>query len=286
MCKTLLLDQLLPADSVALGRLVLSIRYPDQDYYESETLLSLEDRATISCQRVENFMHAASSARTSGFHAFLSSLLTGARNTHDDTKIDISAAVCVTRQLQNSAKVFQLLFDTESGVKAWLERAVRRREDVFLVTGIKTVTNATVSIEKSKGSDSQASVQIPTTLAASAAAGVPIFGDALDIGTGVGASRNAAERTSFVAPGEQVFAIQYRRIRFARFKEINSENARLEEGVRWKMLLGTRGTGQSSEGSFVEAVTEDVDQGSLEKEGTYQSVALSDELFLYPADLS
>ncbi|KAH7010940.1 hypothetical protein B0J12DRAFT_706060 [Macrophomina phaseolina] len=286
MSQTLLLDQLLPADSVTLGRLVLSVRYPEQDFYEANDAPVTCGETAISTQRAERFTHAASTTKGGGAHAFLTSLLSGARNAHDSTHVELSAALCVTRQLADSAAFFRRLVE-RGDAQAWLERAAGRRQPVFLVTGIKTVTDATVSAEQATRADARADLQLPGTLAAAAATaggGLPLLaGDALDLKAGASVSRSAEERTAFAAPGERVFAVQYRRIRFRWFHDLQLEQARLEEGVRWKVFLGMR-RGEA-EGGVVEASTTTVCEDQLTAEGPFQQFVLDNEQFLYPGEL-
>ncbi|KAK7532166.1 uncharacterized protein J3D65DRAFT_670793 [Phyllosticta citribraziliensis] len=275
---TILLSHLLPAEAVELGRLVIHLEYPEQEFFQSEDA-SLSP-AGILTQRLDNFQQTLEQSTHSGVESYLSNLLSGARNKQRASRINLSSAACITRQLQNSSQYLERLCATRLG-QFWLERAIRTSQDVFLVTGIKTVFDASVENEASHSSGLEAKVQAPLTMAATAT-GVPVPIDGmLDIGARANRSKMQSNSTSFTAPGEQIFAVQYRKLRFARFSTRKVENARLEGGNRWKMYLGGRG---DEDEDSEEIVSVEVDAGLEDgfDSTLYESGTFGGESFIYP----
>ncbi|KAK8200564.1 uncharacterized protein BKA78DRAFT_25865 [Phyllosticta capitalensis] len=243
----LLLNVLLPITEIQLGRLVINTHWPNQDFFQADEGLALDD---VQTQRLENFSYSVESKDSSKFNGMLSSLLSGARDSGDGSSISLSSSVCITRQLQNSGQLFERICASRK-TRAWLESAIRRRKSVYLVTAFKTVADAEISKGKSRTSSLEGQVKLPATLAATAN-GIPLPDGILDVGAGASTTKERSEQSSFLAKGEQVFAVQYRKVRISWFKRRQVDDAYLEPGNRWKMYLGGRGD-DDEEDSIVEA---------------------------------
>lgn len=277
MCsKTLFLDHLLEVDAVGLGRLVQSVQYPEQNFHEPETPIQSDE---ISRNKFDDFSYTVDRTKGSGFHVFLSKLLTGARNRENGIHIDISSSLCITRQLQDSGLVFERACSNQRA-RNWLEGAFRRRRDVYMVTGIRTLLDANVGTEKSKNMEVSGGFAIPTAQVATAAGYAIPMGESLDVGISSSKSKGDTERTNFVAKGEYIFAIEYRKVRFAMFSKRQVDNAYLEIGVHWNMFIGTRG--QSEEDNMViQAQLEESMKNDL-TERAFNSLVLGGEEVFYP----
>ncbi|KAK7536633.1 hypothetical protein IWX49DRAFT_593626 [Phyllosticta citricarpa] len=139
--------------------------------------------------------------------------------------------------------------------------------------------DARMENEVSQSSGLEAKVQAPLTLAATAA-GLPVPIDGmLDVGAGANSSRTQSNNTRFTGPGEHIFAVQYRKLRFARFSSRKVEDTRLEGRNRWKMYLGARGDEDDSE----ETLSVGVDEGAEAGFGSsrYASGDFGGECFVY-----
>lgn len=234
--SSVLLDSLLPVEAVGLGRLVLNVRFPNQDYCEPDEPPVADGIVT---QRLENFDYSSEQGDASSIQLILSTLLSGTRGSENGSSIDLSSFICISRQLQNSGQFFEK-FCALGKTRAWLERAIRRRKNVFLVTGTKTVTDARIGTTERTGTSSEVNFQVPTSLL-TAAAGLPLPDGLLDVGAGGKRSADNSEKHSFLAPGEQVFAVQYRKVRVSWLSNRDVDHACLESGNRWKVYLGGRG---------------------------------------------
>lgn len=274
--KTLFLDHLLEVDAVGLGRLVLSVKYPEQDFHEPETPIPSSE---ITRKSFDDFSYTVDRTRGSDFHLFLSKLLTGARNRENGVRIDISSSLCVTRQLQNSGLVFERVCNDQSS-RNWLERAFRKRRDVFMVTGIRALLDACVGTEKSRNTEVGGGFAIPTAQIATAAGYTIPIGESLDVGINSNKSKGDTERTSFIARGEYIFAIEYRKVRFDMFSKREVDNAYLAAGVHWNMFIGARSQ-EAEDGAEIrvqldESMTDDANEPAL------NSVFFGGEEVLYP----
>ncbi|KAI1422756.1 hypothetical protein F5Y12DRAFT_600296 [Xylaria sp. FL1777] len=269
-----ILDYLLPAGAVSLGRLVLDVQFPDEDFFEAREEFAAKGVLT---QRVEDFSYSTSRASTSRLHVILSDLMSGGHGSANNSKIDLSSSLCVTRQLQNSGLFFQQLCE-DGETRYWLERALKRREDVFLVTGIKTVVDAQIGIAESKAKSSEAKVQVPTSLMANAA-GIPLPSGILDAGADVYRCVDISEQARFVAPGEQIFAVQYRKLQVSWFATRNVDSASLKRKNRWKVYLGGRGEDDETEKVVDIQVGDYIEDDDLEDDS--EVVDVNGEIYLH-----
>ncbi|KAK4085605.1 uncharacterized protein Triagg1_595 [Trichoderma aggressivum f. europaeum] len=237
---SVLLETLLPVNAVRLGRLVLDVRNPEQDFFEPDESTT----KVVIAQQLDNFSYSSKQGASSGLHLILSTLISGQRSSENCSKIDLSSSICITRRLENSGQFFGQLCE-DSKTRYWLERALRKRQDVYLVTGTRTVADAKIGITESKSRSSEGKAQVPASLAAGAV-GIPFPDGVLDIGTEIKRSVDGSDQTDFVAPGEQIFAVQYRKVRVSWFSNKDVDRASLESGNRWKVYLGARGEGDEA----------------------------------------
>lgn len=274
---TLILSQLLPLNTVGLGHLTLYPQDPAQDSYRPEAGSFSDD--DVITQRLENFSHILDRTTGSRLHAYLSSAIHSTFSKNNVSGIDISSALYVTRQLRNSEDVFQKIC-TLPTARRWLERALRRRQKVYLVVGIKTLTDARIQQGKSRALEAEASVEIPTALAAAAGGVVLPLGDLLDVGAGLSRQKQDDEKISFVAPGEQIFAVQYRKIEFARFSGRDIDKASLELGNSWKVYVEARGSEEAFEEVVNARVCEYTPETDMDRV-SFESFHLEDEEIYY-----
>jgi len=75
--------------------------------------------------------------------------------------------------MQSSSRYFDKLCQHSRLAQRCLNRVIRRRQDIYLVTGLKTVTDAYVGKEQGKGRSTQGHTTAPVTIAATAAADLP-----------------------------------------------------------------------------------------------------------------
>lgn len=117
-------------------------------------------------------------------------------------------------------------------MRAWLEEECKRpKSTVYLVCGFKALTDARVEPARHHETDISVSVAVPAAVIAGAAAvPAPIPLDSgLDVGGSPLLTSASSEKVGYTAAGEQVFAVQYRKIRFSRFSTKKADKAYLEK---------------------------------------------------------
>lgn len=102
-----------------------------------------------------------------------------------------------------------------------------------MIIGYQLVRDAQVQGQHVHSKGSSFTVQAPGTAAVAAATGIPLLGDALDPGASGDSVKRQASQQSFTLPGEQVVAIQYRRIRFRFFFSRHVERKHLDFRTTW-----------------------------------------------------
>ncbi|KAK8203085.1 hypothetical protein IWZ01DRAFT_530834 [Phyllosticta capitalensis] len=134
-------------------------------------------------------------------------------------------------------------------------------------------------VEATQSFRSEGKVQAPLTMSATTS-GFPLPIE------GANRAQTRSISFSFRAPGEQIFAVQRRKLRFARFSSRKVEDARLESGNRWKMYLGGRG---GDHGDSEETVSVDVETGAdgdWSDSSLYDSEIIGGETFVFPKECS
>ncbi|KAL8375694.1 hypothetical protein RB595_007011 [Gaeumannomyces hyphopodioides] len=101
-----------------------------------------------------------------------------------------------------------------------------------------------------RGSGVDVSAELPVAAIAAAAACAPLpLPGSLTISVRVGAT--SAEILAYTAPGERVYFMLCRRVRFSWFSTRSSvDRAYPEKGIRWKSIIGSRGDGDEDGGGF------------------------------------
>ncbi|KAK6513474.1 hypothetical protein TWF281_005098 [Arthrobotrys megalospora] len=103
----------------------------------------------------------------------------------------------------------------------------------------------------------------------------------LDVGGGVSKVEEHEVRTSFLAPGEMIYAVQYRKVEFSWFLSRDIDKATLRNS-RWVLNIGVRSVEAVEEPDVVDAylVSEPADG-----EGPGKPESASDSLFVEALDI-
>jgi hypothetical protein len=104
--------------------------------------------------------------------------------------------------------------------------------------------NAHVVEGAAEASESSAQLEIPITSSVPTATGVMVpLGDIADRGVAATSLKKQGIQRRFVATGEQICAVQYRKIRFKWFSSRDLDAAVLDKENRWKMYRIIRAPG-------------------------------------------
>ncbi|KAF3931430.1 hypothetical protein ABW19_dt0202497 [Dactylella cylindrospora] len=278
---TLLLKNLLPLESTNLGNLVLYPDEPSESYYEPPS--ECVSKTDVLTQHIEQFTYILEQTKGSSIHAFFASLFDKAYSYQKTSRVDISACLCITRQLKNVEAIFREICE-EKGAKRWLEDAMRRRKPVFMVSGIKTLINAKIQKEKLKSSEIGGQVGFPTDIALASTGVVVPLPDIFDIGAGVSTNEESRGYSAFSAPGEQIFAVQYREIKLSKSLGKTESTVVANGAVSWKFYVEVKGTEDEVPDSHITAYLSEYQPDMVPDTSDYNKFPLEDEdLWLSPS---
>jgi hypothetical protein len=113
--------------------------------------------------------------------------------------------------LDNSDTWFETAVEI-SNTRRWIERQLARRKEMYIVVGFCTVTDTCIVQHTAKDSQAKGQIGIPTALTLAAAGVVALLGNLVD--PTVGSTRQYLDsiQVQFVAPGEQICSVQYRKV--------------------------------------------------------------------------
>jgi hypothetical protein len=225
-------SRLLALDAVRLGRLVLNVDSPEQDFHDSPALRLEPSDASV--KRQASLVDIRSGSGGAELNATLAYLL------HAHTKVDVSgeeqlkASTTITHQLKNSMDVFSTIC-ADIGTRKWFEKILGKGRKIYMIVGYQTISHGVLSYTKSIGASAGMSVDVPVT------------GTPLDPSVGGGISGNTRREVHVQALDEQVYAVQYRKVEFEWLRSRDLDKASLEKGTRWKVYWGTRDEDLSDE---------------------------------------
>lgn len=255
----------LPLESIKLGRFVLNLDEPHQDYLDPACDLTPE----VLKRPQLRYLDVQNTVKDAGFTAALTSLASASRSSQKAKVAAVTTEQSTIYQLGNSGRWFKAaLKDQET--RKWIEEVIGTGEDVYVVVGYQTMVDATVFGDMARSKNFQARLQLPVSEAASAAGAVTVIGDLADPALDIHGQRDDGTRRQFVAAGEQVYAVQYRKVRFRWFSSRDLDRAALKES-RWKVHGNLRGQEVGTNDVLEAAISEDEDSDREETVSPDQS---------------
>ncbi|PWI64612.1 hypothetical protein PCL_09506 [Purpureocillium lilacinum] len=226
---------LLPQSSVKLGRLTTNIEHPHQHHHDPPS--STPPSTFASTRSAYSGEHQA--AYGAGFRSTITSLLSARFS--KGTKLNVRMTTCQFRTyiLDNSDAWFDEITRLPA-TRVWIERAIDRGDDVYLIVGIHTVTDASVVHESAVGNGSGVQAGIPVGLSLTAAGVVAPLGDVVDPSVTFQRQGLDGARARFVASGEYVCAIDYRKLRHEWLSSKRIERVRLSNVRQWSSMERAR----------------------------------------------
>ncbi|KAJ5101294.1 hypothetical protein NUU61_003516 [Penicillium alfredii] len=257
-----------PLESVRLGRLVLNIKEPQQDYFDPPCQRS-ED---ASVQEHEGYGGVDNTGSNRDFVSLLTRLVAASHIKRMRTSTQVSTPRARTYQLRNSGVWFRRALEAEA-TRDWVEEAVDQGDEVYLIVGYHTFQDARFMEHAVEMSESFAQLNLPINAAmpgiggSGAGLGASIVGGDISDPAISGCQQSARSlQKHFVATGEQVVAIQYRRLRFRWYSSRNLDRAALEKN-RWHTRWNMRGEQDNAVDDVLEA---DLEDGPALKDLPYQ----------------
>jgi hypothetical protein len=127
--------------------------------------------------------------------------------------------------------------------RTWIENAVDSRKTVYLVVGFRILEDARIA--------RNVTWEVVQGARAEVSAGAAFGSTAVALNTaspGVGGTQDASyeQRRVFNAPGEHIFAVQYRKVKFRWLSSQTDSNPSLDK-TRWKASWDWRGSDDEDE---------------------------------------
>lgn len=224
MLPNVILPRFLPQDAVKLGRFTTSIDSPHQNYHDPAWT-----KPTLAVNSpLESYIGVHQRASSSGFASALTSLMSAGFSKRAKTKLHITADRVMTSILDNSDGWFEEATRLPA-TRSWIEQRIDQGNDIYMIVGFRSVTNARIIQESCLGTTAEGQVQLPAALSLAAAGVIVPLGDIID--PSVGGHRQVFDgaRSQFLVHGEQVCALQYRKIRHSWLSSKRVDKSRLSQ---------------------------------------------------------
>ena len=224
--------------SVSLGRLVIDAAHSGQDFWPVSPFTFGDD--DIEERVFHNLENALNTTKHAGLRAKLSILIHGVIESQRSSYHGFVAPQSKVYSLLQPTSHFRRLC-TDTATRDWIERTLKH-SPIFLVVGLVTVTQAKVRQTQHESTQVSTDATVPVTEIVTHGVGAvlpPGIGDALNFGGVISLDHQKVARASFIAPGERVIGVQYRKVKFQLFSSNKVETSFLENNPnRWVKLLG------------------------------------------------
>jgi hypothetical protein len=185
-----------------------------------------------------------------------------------NTRVRIETDAVKTYTLDNS-EVWFMEATNYDDTRRWIERAIGG-DGIYLVVGFHTVVDARIVHESAEGHQLGGQVTLPVGLSLAAVGVVAPLGNIVDPAVSGNQRVVDGAKTQYVAPGEQVCALQYRKVSYLWLHSRKVDNLALSEAPRWTAGESWRKANLDveDESDILEVETEDLEQpeGDWEKE--------------------
>lgn len=270
MLRNVVLRQnFLPLESIQLGRLVLNVDEPQQDYFDPPC--DQEPEVIITHQTGYSGTHQTTADRN--LTAVLIGLVSASRNRRNRTFTEVESDRATTYRLGNSGLWFKNAVKADA-TRKWIEQAMDDGDSIYMVVGYHTLMDARVVEGIAGVSGNNVQIGVPPSVAITGAP-API-GHIANPGIVGHQQQGQRVQSQFVATGERICAVQYRKVRYKWFSS-RDQGVELAKETRWKMDWDIRG----QEGG-VNDILETELQDELELEDDYETyTSEADGMFLY-----
>jgi len=230
MPQSVLLSQFfLPPSAVSLGRFIISFNDPHQDFHDP--LGNVSPDVTEKVQTHYDSIHH--SVNQQNIASQLTTFLSSSFSKRLKASIWITANQAKTYYLNNAGQWFRDAVKSRE-TREWIERMIDEGEDIYVVVAYHTLLDAQI-IEQLGGQSAvggNLAIPVSTTLTAS---GVVIpFTNVADPGFGGFRGRIEDEKRQFIAPGKQIYAVQYHKVRWRWFASNKVDEMMLAKKTWWE----------------------------------------------------
>jgi hypothetical protein len=230
MPPSILLSQFfLPLSAVSLGRFVISLDDPHQDFHDPLCNSDPEVAERVQTQ-YDSVRH---SVKHQNVASQLTTFLSSSFSKRLKASIRITADQAKTYYLNNVGQWFRDAVQSEKTQK-WIERTIDEGEDIYVVVAYHTLFDARI-IERLGGQrTTSGNLAIPMPTPLSVPGTVIPFTNIADSGLGGFRDHTKDEQRQFIAAGEQIFAVQYRKVRWRWFASNKVDEVMLAKKAWWE----------------------------------------------------
>ncbi len=267
----------LPAKEVAprlLGRIVADIFHPTH-YYRPD-----DPRPSLTMERIEivdtHVSSVLSMVKNDVVKAKVGDLLEISVNSDSTSKYNMKSKWVKTETLtQHPDALKNLLKDHRESIQELLER---NGDKGYMIVGIKTCLEPSVQTDEESSKDVGTEMRLPTAaIIAAASHGALQAPEKMDVSGELQYSRSGTARTGYQGVGEQVFAIQYRKVTLKKQipwpKKIKPPEVRSGGLMVVAMEDGVFGSAERSTGRKIDFDDEGDSKGLIAVELTDEDVA-------------
>jgi hypothetical protein len=257
---SVLVDQPLATNAVSLGRLVLDISAPWQDFCPFSPV-DITD-SDISVSEFLELQEVIERTHGTKFHVNLTEWLSLSTDKKRSLQAGIAATRGVRKFLLNSGNLLERICK-DIQVREWIEKySIRWGQHAYMCVGIITLIDASTVHRIERISDVGVAVEVPVTdlVTSGVTAMIPgPLGSILDSSVGTTQANSHASKAISVHPGEKIIAVQYRKLKYNWHLKRDVDRAFLEKGNRWFVYnVGYRS--EFEEDDEDEAVEVDLDE--------------------------
>ncbi|KAM6517225.1 hypothetical protein FSOLCH5_008188 [Fusarium solani] len=261
----------LPQDSIKLGRFVTRIDHPHQNHHDPPS--PAQPRVLVSL--LDSYTGQHETASRSAFNASFTSLLSASFSKRAKMKMCVATDRVKTYTLDNSDSWFDEAISL-AATRGWIERALDRGEDIYMIVGYRTVTDASVSQASILGSSAEGQTTAPATLSLAATGAIAPIGGLLDPSVGIRQQGLDGATSQFVAPGEQVCAFEYRKLCHRWLSSKHVDNSRLSGVRQWSSMERSRDE-EDGEDDVIELELTEVDDLDGDLDGDWDKEVVGNE---------
>ena len=221
------LDFFLPFGSIKLGRLVKSIEFLTNHYHDPpyspapEGMLVVRDH----CERTLR------DERSAGFASKLTTLMSTGFSKRAKLRVRVETDTVKTYVLDNSEAWFWKATYLDE-TRNWIERAVGG-SGVYYVVGFHTVIDTRIISESVEGHQASGELTLPVGLTLAAVGVIAPLETVIDPGLKGHRTASDGAKTQFIIPGEQICALQYRKVSHRWLSSKKIANLKISKAPRW-----------------------------------------------------
>jgi len=257
MPRSILPSQLfLPLSAVGLGRFVISFDEPHQDFHEPRCTTGPDITETVQIQ-YDSIHH---SVKHQNIASQLTNFLSSSFSKRLKASVRITADQAKTYYLNNAGQWFRDAVKSPE-TREWIERTIDEGEDIYIVVAYHTLVNARITAQLGGQSAAGGTMAVPVSTALTAYGVVVPFANVVDPGVGGFRGRIEDEQRQFMAPGEQIYAVQYRKVRWRWFARNKADEVTLETKAWWERYDRPR---------YLQSKPEDLIEVELEEDVTLE----------------